>query len=75
MNEENSSLTKSSKQINFVDPYYLRTVKGVVMTRVIVTTRDSSKDYWIPKEEAHKLWDSCQLSFDVTNRAFCKKSK
>lgn len=51
----------------------MKQVPGSV--RVIVDSRDGSQDYFIPLEEARKLYNKGELLYDLTNLCYCHGTK
>jgi hypothetical protein len=45
------------------------------LTRVIIDTRDASRDIFIPIMDAKSMWDAGTLAFDETNKSFCRNDK
>lgn len=39
--------------------------------RVIRDSRDATRDYFIPKAEAHALYLKGKLAWDLTNECYC----
>jgi hypothetical protein len=47
--------------------------KKPTLVRVIRDSRDAKRDYFIPWNEAKRLYEANKLAYDLTNSAYCEK--